>query len=126
VFKQTLAPASYFVADRSMAETLAALFNAARAELVGRAMVRELWLTGASGVGVIPFLCLFAVVRGVSPAAPNAARAAAPAMAVMMAIYALAYLATPYDVVWQLKTSLDRLVVHIVPTLAWSMMTMSR
>ena len=67
-----------------------------------------------------------AAVRGLSPATPNAARAAAPAMAVMIAIYAVAYLATPYDVAWQLKTSLDRVVVHIVPTLAWSMMTMSR
>ena len=126
VFKQTLAPASYFVADRSLAETLTALFDATRAELVVRAMARELWLTGASVVGVIPFLCVFAAVRGVRANAPGAARAAAPAMAAMMAIYVLAYLATPYDVVWQLKTSLDRLVVHIVPTLAWSMMTLSR
>jgi hypothetical protein len=126
VFKMTLAPASYFVADRSLSDAVAGLFNAARAEVVGRAMVRELWLTGATVVGVIPFLCAFAAVRGVSAAAPNAARAAAPAMAVMIAIYALAYLATPYDVAWQLKTSLDRVVVHVVPTLAWSMMTISR
>ena len=126
VFKSTMAPASYFVADRSLGEAVAGLFNAARAELVARAMARELWLTGASLVGVIPFLCAFAAVRGVNAAAPGAARAAAPAMAVMIAIYAMAYLATPYDVAWQLKTSLDRVVVHIVPTLAWSMMVISR
>ena len=126
VFKTTLAPASYFVAGRSMGEGVTALFDAPRAELIARAMARELWLTGASLVGVIPFLCVFAGVRGLSAAAPNAARAAAPAMVLMIAIYAMAYLATPYDVAWQLKTSLDRLVVHIVPTLAWSMMTMSR
>ncbi len=89
-------------------------------------MARELWLAGASVIGVIPFLCAFAAVRGVRAPAPAAARAAAPAMVAMMAIYAIAYLVTPKDLVWQLKTSLDRLVVQIVPTLAWSIITISR
>lgn len=126
VFKQTLAPPSYFVAEQSLGQAGASLFNAARAQLVGSSMAREIWLSGATVVGVIPFLCVFAAVRGVRAPAPVAARAAAPAMAAMIAIYALAYLVTPKDLTWQLKTSLDRLVVQIVPTLAWSIMTISR
>ena len=47
-------------------------------------------------------------------------------MVAMLAIYAMAYLVTPKDLAWQLKTSLDRLVVQIVPTLAWAIMTISR
>jgi hypothetical protein len=47
-------------------------------------------------------------------------------MAAMLAIYTLAYLVTPKDLAWQLKTSLDRLFVQLVPTLAWSIVTISR
>jgi hypothetical protein len=126
VFKLTLAPASYFVAEQSLGQAGASLFDASRAQLIGSWMARELWLAGASVVGVIPFLCVFAAVRGVRAPAPAAARAAAPAMVAMIAVYAIAYLVTPKDLVWQLKTSLDRLVVQIVPTLAWSIMTISR
>jgi hypothetical protein len=126
VFNRTLAPPSYFVAEQSLGQAWASLLNASRAQLIGSAMARELWLAGATVVGVIPFLCVFAAVRGVRAPAPPAARAAAPAMAAMIAIYAIAYLVTPKDLAWQLKTSLDRLVVQIVPTLAWSIMTISR
>ncbi len=126
VFKQTLAPPSYFVAEQSLGQAMASLVDASRARLLASAMARELWLAGGTVVGVIPFLCVFAAVRGVRAPAPAAARAAAPAMAVMVAIYAIAYLVTPYDLAWQLKTSLDRVVVQIVPTLAWSIMTISQ
>ncbi len=126
VFKEALAPPSYFVAEQTLAQAAAGLFNASRVQLVGSSMARELWLAGAALVGVIPFLGVFAAVRGVGAPAPAAARAAAPAMAAMIAIYAIAYLVTPKDLAWQLKTSLDRLVVQIVPTLAWSIMTISR
>jgi hypothetical protein len=126
VFKQTLAPPSYFTAEQSLGQAGANLFNASRALLIGSAIARELWLAGATMVGVIPFLCVFAAVRGVGARAPAAARAAAPAMAAMLVVYALAYLVTPKDLAWQLKTSLDRLVVQIVPTLAWSIMTIGR
>jgi hypothetical protein len=33
---------------------------------------------------------------------------------------------TPKDRAWQLKTSLDRLIIQLVPTLAWSIMTITR
>lgn len=126
VFKQTLAPASYFVEEQSLGQAWASLIDPGRAQLIGSSMARELWLTGAAAVGVIPFLCAFAAVRGVRAPAPAAARAAVPVMVAMTAIYAVAYMVTPKDLAWQLKTSIDRLVVQIVPTLAWSIMTISR
>jgi hypothetical protein len=126
VFKLTLAPPSYFVAEQTLAQAAANLFDASRVKLVGISMAREIWLSGAALVGVIPFLCAFAAVRGVRADAPAAARTAAPAMAAMIVIYAIAYLVSPKDLSWQLKTSLDRLVVQIVPAMAWSIMTVSR
>ena len=126
VFKQTLAPPSYFVEEQSLAQALASLVDGDRARLVGSAMAGELWRSGASTVGVVPFLCAFAAIRGLAAPAPPAARAAALAMGMMIAIYSVAYLVTPKDLVWQLQTSLDRLVLQIVPTLAWSIMTITR
>ncbi len=87
---------------------------------------REAWFTGATFVGVIPFLALYLIARGSSAEAPVAARAAAPAMMAMLVMYAVAYLITPKDLAWQLKTSLDRLFVQLVPTLAWSVVTIAR
>lgn len=126
VFKLALAPPSYFVAEQTIAQAAASLFDASRAQLVASSMAREVWLSGATIAGVIPFLFAFAALRGVGAPAPAAARAAVPAMAAMMAIYAIAYLVSPKDLAWQLQTSLDRLIVQLVPTLAWSIMTISR
>jgi hypothetical protein len=126
VFKQALAPPSYFVAEQTLGQAAASVLDAGRVRFIATAMARELWRTGATVVGVIPFLAAFAVVRGVRAPAPAAARAAVPAMMAMAAIYGLAYLVTPKDLVWQLNTSLDRVVVQLVPTIAWAVMTISR
>jgi hypothetical protein len=126
VFKQTLAPPSYFVAEQTLAQAAASLFDASRAQLVATSMAQEIWRTGATVVGVIPFLCVFAAARGVRASASGAARAAVPAMTAMIVIYAIAYLVSPKDLSWQLQTSLDRLIVQLVPTLAWSIATISR
>jgi hypothetical protein len=126
VFKQALAPPSYFLAEQSLGQAGASLFDASRAQVIASAMARELWFSGAPAIGVLPFLGIFGAIRGIKAPAPAAARAALPAMTAMIVIYALAYMVTPKDLVWQLKTSLDRLVVHVIPTLAWSIMTISR
>lgn len=126
VFKQAFAPPSYFVAEQSLGQAVARLLDGGRISFVVTAMARELWLAGATVVGVIPFLGAFAAVRGVRGPAPAAARAAVPAMACMTAIYVLAYLVTPKDLAWQVNTSLDRVVVQLVPTIAWAVMTISR
>jgi len=126
VFKATLAPPSYFTAEQSLAEALTRLTDAGRLQLVVTAIAREAWLTGAAFVGVIPFLALYLIARGASAEAPVAAKAAAPAMIAMLVIYAVAYLITPKDLPWQLRTSLDRVFVQLVPTLAWSVVTIAR
>ena len=64
--------------------------------------------------------------REPAPAPRPKAIGAMPAMMAMVAIYAIAYLVSPKDLSWQLTTSLDRLIVQLVPTLAWSIATISR
>lgn len=124
-FKLALATSSYFVEEQSLAGARASLADMNRVRLIAETMGRELWLTGARTVGVIPFLCVYAAVTGIGARAPFAARAAAPAMLAMLAIYAIAYLVTPKDLAWQLKTSADRLVVQLVPTLVWSVISIA-
>ncbi len=125
-FKEALAPPSYFVAEQSLQQAIEKLFDFDRVRLVFGSVSREAWLSGATHVGVLPFLVSFAVVRGVDPNAPIPAKIAAPAMVAMLAIYTVAYIVTPKDLAWQLKTSLDRLIVQLVPTLAWSIATIAK
>src|SRR4029453_12361385 len=122
VFKQALAPPSCFVEEQTLGSALANLFATVRVQTVVRAMSRELWFNGATLVGVVPAACLFLGTRGIRRPACAGARAAWPVMGVMALIYAVAYLVSPKDLVWQLTTSLDRLVVQLVPTLVWSSM----
>jgi hypothetical protein len=126
LFKVVLAPASYFTAEQSVAQAVGSLLDVGRLRLASFAFGREIWLTGATLVGVVPFLAAFAAVRGIDSGAPAAARAAVPAIALVLAVYVLAYLVTPKDLAWQLRTSLDRLVLQVVPTLAWSVIAMCR
>jgi hypothetical protein len=126
VFKQALAPPSYFVEEQTLGTAVANLFATARVQTVVSAMSRELWFNGATLVGVVPAACLFLATRGIRRPADAGARAAWPVMGVMALIYAVAYLVSPKDLVWQLTTSLDRLVVQLVPTLAWASMMMAR
>jgi hypothetical protein len=126
LFKLTLAPPSYFTAEQSLAQAAASLFDADRVRLVSLSMAREVWLTGAMVFGIVPMLAAFAGARGIDAKASGASRAAIPAMLGVLVIYMVAYLVTPKDLAWQLRTSLDRLVLHVVPTLAWSVVVMCR
>lgn len=125
-FKLTLAPPSYFTSEQSLAQAIGSLIDSARVSLVGRSLARELWLTGASTIGVLPLMVGFAAVRGLDPGAPPAARAAVAATFLLLMIYAAAYLITPKDLAWQLRTSLDRLVLQIVPTVIWAAVRLCR
>jgi hypothetical protein len=41
----------------------------------------------------------------------------------MAGVYFLAYLVTPLDVGWQVSTSVERLVVQLIPLAAWSVLS---
>ena len=125
-FKLTLAPPSYFTAEQSLTQAAAHLLDSGRIRVVATAFARELWVTGATTVGIVPFLAVFAAIRGTETHAPATARAAIGAMALLLVVYAAAYAVTPKDLVWQLQTSLDRLVLHVVPTLTWATLTLCR
>ena len=125
-FKLALAPPSYFTSEQSLAQAAASLTDAGRIRLVVSAFGRELWTTGASTIGVLPVLALFVLVRGVDVRASAVAHVAIAAMMLLLVVYAAAYLVTPKDLAWQLRTSLDRLILQVVPTLTWATVTLCR
>jgi hypothetical protein len=126
VFKQTLAPPSYFVATQSLGEALSHVFARARALDVTVAMTRELWLSGATIVGVLPAACALLLISGFRRSSDVGAIVAWPVTAAMLVVYGAAYLASPLDLAWQLRTSLDRVVLQLVPTIVWAAMMAAR
>ena len=122
-FKLVLAPPSYFTVGQTFSQTLMRTLDLRRAEFIAHALGRELWTNGASMIGVLPILSGFALVRGISRQAPAASAWGGIAVAAMIVVYFLAYLATPLDVAWQVQTSVQRLVVQLVPLTAWSVLS---
>ena len=122
-FKLVLAPPSYFTVGQTFSQTLMRTLDLRRAEFIAHALGRELWTNGASMIGVLPILSGFALVRGISRQAPAASAWGGIAVAAMIVVYFLAYLATPLDVAWQVQTSVQRLVVQLVPLAAWSVLS---
>ena len=89
-------------------------------------MARELWLSGATMVGVLPAACALLLIRGIRRCSDVGAIVAWPVTAAMLVVYGAAYLASPLDLAWQLRTSLDRVVLQLVPTIVWAAMMAAR
>jgi hypothetical protein len=47
------------------------------------------------------------------------------ATVLMVGVYFLAYLVTPADVNWQVQTSVERVVLQLVPLTAWSLLSIT-
>jgi len=122
-FKHAVAPPSYFVVGQTVSQMLARVADPGRAQFVARALGRELWLNGGSLVGVLPIVAAFGAIRGIRRDASTAARWGAVAVVAMAGVYFAAYLATPLDVAWQVQTSMDRLVLQVVPLAVWAVLS---
>jgi hypothetical protein len=124
-FKHSLAPPSYFV-DQTLSQTIQRALDTRRVGFVARALGRELWFTGGSVVGVLPILAAYAAIRGRNPESPPARLWGAMAAVAMAAVYFLAYLSTPLDLNFQISTSVDRLVLQLVPLATWSLLSFAK
>lgn len=126
-FKYALAPPSYYVVNQTLAQTLHRALDLGRATFIVRGLGKELWLNGGSSakVGVVPILAAFVLVRGIDGRTAAPGRWGAVVTVLMVAVYFLAYLVTPLDVSWQVQTSVERLVLQLVPLAAWSVMSIA-
>ncbi len=126
VFKWRFSPTSDIEKAFSIPAALTLVTDVGRIRLVVGAIARELWLGGATTIGVLPILCVCILAGGLRP--PGAAAAAGlVSMALLVAIYAIYYIVTPsHDLAWYVSTSVDRLVLHAFPTAVWGLMMSAR
>jgi hypothetical protein len=74
---------------------------------------------------VLPILVAYVTVVGIRR--PGGVPAVAVlTMLLQVAIYAMVYLVTPYDLKWHVDTSLDRLIVQVFPSAVWGLMMLAR
>jgi hypothetical protein len=117
-FKLNVQAANLHVAALSLDRVQTAL-TWDRISMVGEAMGRELWYGGATMIGTLPVLVLFIMAHGVSGHRNPGARLALLALAIMLAAFALVYVLTPLDLAWHLRTSVDRVLLQLMPSMVW-------
>jgi hypothetical protein len=125
-FKLSLAPTNYLAAGQSLAAVATRLTDLNRYATVAIALARDLWLGGASWVGVLPITALFLVVSGIRRGG-NPVPALASCVGVgLVLVYAVVYLLTPLDLAKHLESSSDRLILHVTPLFVWAAMMQAK
>jgi hypothetical protein len=123
---KALAPANDLLEPQSAASVAAAFGSLDRLATVAAGIGRELWLGGAGTVGVLPIVAAFTLLAGIDRPANPAPAMGLITMGLLITGYAGVYAMTPHDLAWQMKTSLDRVMLHAFPTLVWSGMMLAR
>ena len=109
------------------AQSLVTAFGSVdRVTTVAAGIGQVLWSGGAGAVGVLPIVAGFLFVVGLDRPLNPVPVIGLVAMALLIAGYAGVYAMTPHDLEWQMKTSLDRVMLHAFPTLVWSGMMLAR
>jgi hypothetical protein len=125
VFKGTLAPPSYLIAQGADA-LVSKLGDPARWTLVASRFSELLPAWGEVPGSAFGATALAAALI----ARPDAAAVRRGCLglllaAAMMAAYATVYVITPADVLWQIATSFDRLVTQLWPAIVWAVFQLS-
>lgn len=124
-FKLRLAPPNELVTAQTLDHIVSTVTDTGRLKMVLSAFGGELWRGGASTVGVLPILAVYVTVSGVRRPLPAAPALAVATMILIVAGYALVYVATPFSLTWHLRTSLGRVLMQVLPTLVWAGMTIA-
>ncbi len=118
-FKVRLAPANYLMAQGSQT-TLQKLMDFSRHLQVWNAFAKESVSFGGWAAVSVPLLLIFYILfSGVSMKETERPGIIASLLTVvfMLVAYALTFVVTPFDIAWQLSTSLNRLLLQLWPSL---------
>lgn len=117
-FKLRLAPANYLMAQGSQT-TLQKLMDVSRHLQVWNAFAKQLVDFGGWAVSVPLLLIFYILFSGVSMKETERPGIIASLLALvfMLVAYALTLVVTPFDIAWQLSTSLNRLLLQLWPSL---------
>jgi 4-amino-4-deoxy-L-arabinose transferase-like glycosyltransferase len=123
---KALASANDLLHAQSAQSLVTAFGSVDRVATVAAGFGQALWFGGAGAVGVLPIVAAFLFVVGLDRPLNPVPLIALIAMGLLIAGYAGVYVMTPHDLEWQMKTSLDRVILHAFPTLVWSVMMLAR
>lgn len=104
----------------------ARLHNLARWRAIGTVIGRQLWFGGATVIGVLPTVTAFTLLTGFARPPRSAVRSMTVVIGAMLLADALVYLFSPCDLAWHLSTSVDRVVVQLLPSLIWAILVHGR
>lgn len=120
--KLALAPSSDLFADQTSASMIQRLLEPQRLAMTGAYIFRALFGDSPIGLQVVPMIPimagLFLLFYPHNERKTPASRII-PGLVLLMQgiVYIAIYLITPHDLVWHLRTSVDRLVFHLTPPL---------
>jgi hypothetical protein len=120
------APENDLLQAQAPRSVINAFGDAVRLQAVVTAIGQELWLGGATTVGVLPIVALFMAVNGLRPASNPAPLIGFATIGLVIAGYATAYVVTPHDLAWHLRTSLERVILHVFPAFVWCGMMVAK
>ncbi len=123
---KTIAPGNDLIAAQSFGSLASAFASVDRLIVIGKALGGGLWHGGAAGAGVMPVVAGFVMTVGISRPANPVALGALAGMGLLVAGYAVVYAITPHDLTWQISVSLDRLLLHVLPTVMWASLLITK
>lgn len=119
-FKLQLAPASEFLSGGT-SKIIQDLMDFSRHQMIfGSFKNLFLYSGGWNNIGILLILCIYYLVfHSRIKDNPNAVFISLSIFACQIIGYYVFYLISPYDLEWHLNTSLDRLFIHVYPTIVF-------
>ncbi|HWA97675.1 MAG TPA: hypothetical protein VG713_04260 [Pirellulales bacterium] len=118
-FKHSIPAGNDLAAGQNVHDTLAKLFDPARLTTILGAAFQQGWVAlKAMGIAVLAGGLLLGRHSN-SSTQRGAIVAATTMLGVIAAGYCGVYMITPHDLTWHLRTSMDRLILHLYPAAIW-------
>jgi hypothetical protein len=114
-FKTQIAPPNDLLAAQGFEITIDRLIDPARHLTVAKAFVTEFYSFGKLRILIFP-ICLFLLGLSTEKKLKQNVKAGMLVVLLMLAGYYSIYLITPYDLVWHIKSSLQRLFIQLLPS----------
>lgn len=112
-FKIFLAPGNDLVTNRQ--NLIKLIEDVSRYEFIVRKTSVALWEVGGGPISIIAILLIYALLVGKTRLPVEGLAYALGVVLAQLLIYFFAYVISPYDLDWHIRTSINRLYLHVFP-----------
>lgn len=122
LFKMSIAPPSDLLGTQGFLHVILKLTDPSRYFTVLSAFLSKAYHFGGGYLNAVPFLSVLLLMSGIRLEERDRTGIATSFFVLLLMLmgYCLVYIVTPYDLQWHLDTSLDRLLMHLWPSLVFS------